>query len=212
MQKSRQIDDLTFRGKKQTLSYAGGLFLLVLCLLLGVAGCDSVSRHKAVTTIFDGVPALPQPENLCDEYYLQRTAAEAAGRQLNAEGDLVSAEQRSSHKPYAEKSCSDCHSSDKNVNDGLIAPKRELCVVCHTNFITGLNVHGPVAVGDCLACHLPHSSNNLALLKEGPDEICAICHQEKRLAAAMHQRFVTKDISCGECHDPHSGDARYFLK
>jgi len=199
-------------NKKRFRIHICALLLLVVCLALGVTGCDSVSRHKVMTTIFDGVPELPQPENLCDEYYFQRLAAEAEGKRLNAEGELVDDDKRSTHKPYAEKACNDCHSSDKNVNDGLIAPKRELCVVCHTNFVTGSNVHGPVAVGDCLACHLPHSSNNIALLKEGPDEICATCHQEKRLAAAMHDRFVTKDISCGECHDPHSGDAHYFLK
>ncbi|SHI77095.1 doubled CXXCH domain-containing protein [Malonomonas rubra DSM 5091] len=187
------------------------LLLFIACALLALAGCDSVARHKVLTTVFDGVPELPQPERLCDEYYEQRQAYEASGKILNEKGEVVN-DDRSSHKPYAEKACNDCHSSNKDVNDGLIAPKRELCGVCHTNFITGLNVHGPVAVGDCLACHLPHSSNHKALLKEDPDTICATCHQEDRLAAAMHDRFVTKEISCGECHDPHSGDARYFLK
>ena len=189
----------------------GLLLLFIVGLLLGLAGCDSVARHQVMTTVFDGVPELPQPDKLCDEYYEQRKAYEEQGKTLNAAGEVV-ADERSSHKPYAEKACNDCHSSNKNVNDGLIAPKRELCGVCHTDFVTGLNVHGPVAVGDCLACHLPHSSNHKALLKEDPDEICATCHQEDRLAAAMHDRFVTKEISCGECHDPHSGDARYFLK
>lgn len=198
--------------QKQARLIKWSLLLLAVCLVAWVAGCDSVARHKVLTTVFDGVPELPQPQNLCDEYYQQRMAAEAEGKMLNAAGELVADAQRSAHKPYAEKACNDCHSSNKNVNDGLIAPKRELCGVCHTNFVTGLNVHGPVAVGDCLACHLPHSSNHKALLKEDPDEVCATCHQEKRLAAAMHERFVTKDISCGECHDPHSGDARYFLK
>lgn len=194
------------RVQKQSL-----LLLLVVGLLLLPVGCDSVSRHKVLTTVFDGVPELPQPDKLCDEYYEQRKAYEAQGKTLNVAGEEVS-EERSSHKPYAEKACNDCHSGNKNVNDGLIAPKRELCGVCHTDFVTGLNVHGPVAVGDCLACHLPHSSNHKALLKEDPDKICATCHQESRLAAAMHDRFVAKNISCGECHDPHSGDAHYFLK
>lgn len=198
--------------QKQPCRLRSSLFLLALFLVIFVAGCDSVSRHQVLTTLFDGVPALPAPERLCDDYYEQRVAAEAMGQKLNTEGAMGVKAQRSSHRPYTEKSCSDCHSSNKNVNDGLIVPKRELCGVCHTDIVKGGNVHGPVAVGDCLACHLPHNSNHKALLKEDPDEVCATCHQEKRLAAAMHQRFITKDISCGECHDPHSGEARYFLK
>lgn len=188
-----------------------GWFCLVLVLLQGVFGCDSVARHKVLTTVFDGVPTLPVAEELCADYYQQRLAAEAAGRALTAEGGLADT-LRSTHKPYVEKKCNDCHSNDKNVNDGLIVPKRELCGVCHKSFAHGANVHGPVAVGDCLACHLPHNSSNPSLLVEAPDQLCALCHQEKRLAGAMHERFLGKAISCGECHDPHAGDARYFLK
>ncbi len=186
------------------------LLPVFLCLLL--FGCsDQVTNHKILSTIFDGVPSLPPAAQMCDDYYVQRLAAETAGQTL-AEAENAAKENRSYHLPYSEKKCNDCHSNDKNQNDGLIVPKQELCFVCHTDFIHGSNVHGPVAVGDCLACHLPHSSSHRALLIEDPDKICATCHQESRLAAAMHDRFTAKIISCGECHDPHSGDARYFLK
>ncbi len=185
-------------------------FVICMLALLFLAGCgDPVTNHKILSTIFDGVPSLPAENEICEEYYVARSEAEAVGLDLADSGARTS---RSSHKPYDEKKCNDCHSNDKNQNDGLIVPKQELCGVCHTDFIQGDNVHGPVAVGDCLACHLPHSSNHKALLIEDPDLICATCHQENRLAAAMHDRFTVKVISCGECHDPHSGDARYFLK
>lgn len=187
------------------------LFAFLSCLLL--ASCtDPVTRHKVLSTIFDGVPSLPPAGEMCNKYYQERVAAEAAGiEMIDTAGDVLE-NRGSSHKPYAEKKCRDCHSNDKNINAGLIAPKRELCGVCHTDFIKGHNVHGPVAVGDCLACHLPHNSQYPSLLKEDPDKICATCHQESRLAAAMHDRFLVKTISCGECHDPHAGNARYFLK
>jgi len=182
-----------------------------LCLLL--IGCgDPVTNHKILSTIFDGVPSLPPAGEMCNEYYQKRVAAEAAGREMAATDPGGSQNRGSSHKPYKEKKCNDCHSKNKNINAGLIAPKRELCGVCHQDFIKGDNIHGPVAVGDCLACHLPHNSQYPSLLKEDPDKICATCHQESRLAAAMHERFIVKTISCGECHDPHAGDARYFLK
>ncbi|MDA3902313.1 MAG: cytochrome c3 family protein [Desulfuromusa sp.] len=189
------------------------LLAIVFLLCFSLASCgDPVTNHKILSTIFDGVPSLPPAGEMCNEYYQERVAAEVAGQDMTA-GEAASLKNKgSSHKPYAEKKCRDCHSNDKNVNAGLISPKRELCVVCHIDFIKGSNVHGPVAVGDCLACHLPHSSQYPSLLKEDPDSVCAICHQESRLAAAMHDRFVVKTISCGECHDPHAGDARYFLK
>ncbi len=186
------------------------LFAILACFLL--ASCDDpVTRHKVLSTIFDGVPTLPPAGEMCDEYYHERVAAEAAGVEMT-DTDEARQSRSSSHKPYKEKKCKDCHSKNKNINAGLIAPKRELCRVCHQDFIKGDNVHGPVAVGDCLACHLPHNSQYSSLLKEDPDKICATCHQESRLAAAMHDRFLMKTISCGECHDPHAGNARYFLK
>ena len=187
------------------------LFVFLSCFLL-TSCSDSVTRHKVLSTIFDGVPSLPPAGEMCNQYYQERVAAEAAGLAMINEGENSKQNRSSSHKPYKEKKCRDCHSNDKNVNAGLIAPKRELCGACHKHFIKGHNVHGPVAVGDCLACHLPHNSQYPSLLKEDPDKICATCHQESRLAAAMHDRFVVKTISCGECHDPHAGDARYFLK
>jgi len=187
------------------------LFAFLSCFLL--ASCsDPTTRHKVLSTIFDGVPSLPPAGEMCNEYYHERVAAETEGREMadvNADTDQ---DRRSSHKPYKEKKCKDCHSKNKNINAGLIAPKRELCGVCHQDFVQGDNIHGPVAVGDCLACHLPHNSPYPSLLKEDPDKVCDLCHQESRLAAAMHERFVVKTISCGECHDPHAGDARYFLK
>lgn len=190
------------------------LFFLLMALgLLFLSACgDPVTNHKILSTIFDGVPSFPPQNEMCEEYYVNRTEAEAAGQSLAAIEAGSRSPNYSSHKPYDEKKCSDCHSNDKNQNDGLIVPKQELCFVCHKDFVKGDNVHGPVAVGDCLSCHLPHSSNHRALLIEDPDQICSTCHQESRLAAAMHDRFIVKVISCGECHDPHAGDARYFLK
>lgn len=187
------------------------LFAYLCCLPL--TGCsDPVARYKVLSTIFDGVPSLPPAGEMCSQYYQEPEVAEGAGRDMVTVGNQSAEKAGSSHQPYREKLCRDCHSNNKNVNAGLIAPKRELCGVCHKDFIRGHNIHGPVAVGDCLACHLPHSSKYPSLLKADPDAICATCHQESRLAAAMHDRFLVKTISCGECHDPHAGDARYFLK
>lgn len=176
-----------------------------VCLVL-LAGCNPVTRHKVLSTVFDGVPALPEPEELCADY-----VAKVAESGSEGEGDSRETT-GSTHKPYGEKRCNDCHAQNKSENDGLIRPKQELCFVCHDAIINGPFVHGPVAVGDCLACHLPHSSTFPALLRKGPEELCQSCHREERLAATMHQRVTDREMACGECHGPHSGEARYFLR
>lgn len=203
----------TGHSKRRLTKPAGIGVILVLLLTLGalLTGCDQTARHKVLSTVFDGVPELPPAQQICEEYYQKRLTAEQAGEEAQLVADNESAN-KSGHKPFLEKRCNDCHSTDKSENGGLIRPRRELCFVCHKDFVKGSNVHGPVAVGDCLACHLPHTSPNPALLRESKTEICKTCHQERRLAETMHNRFLDNRITCVECHDPHAGDARYFLR
>jgi predicted CXXCH cytochrome family protein len=189
---------------------AAGILLILFSLFL--AGCDPVARHEALSTIFDGVPTLPPTEDLCKEYHEKRVAEEKAhiaAKKLPADDDEKTV---LSHAPYDEKRCNDCHSADKSTETGLIAPPRELCFVCHTDFIKGTFVHGPVAVGDCLACHVPHTSTFSPLLVLSRGEICGKCHREKRLASDMHNKVAARQMICIDCHDPHFGNARYFLK
>ncbi|NDY41412.1 cytochrome C [Dissulfurirhabdus thermomarina] len=186
-------------------------------LLLGVLGigmlaaaCDPVTRHEVLSTVFDGVPELPPAEEMC-EAYARRKVAEALAPPKSEAGEAAKpAERRSSHRPYAEKRCTDCH--DFSTRVGLLHPRTELCFTCHKGFVRGPFVHGPVAVGDCLACHLPHTSPNPALLREDRTAICQRCHREERLAAALHRKVVEHGMNCVDCHDPHYGDARYFLR
>jgi predicted CXXCH cytochrome family protein len=185
--------------------------MLAFSLLLCLGGCDSVERYKFMSTVFDGYPALPPPEEYCRVYIEGKCAEEdkvGAGQGETVGGN--GQEEASKHKPYAEKKCNDCH--DQTKPDGLVLPVRELCFKCHVNFIRGAQVHGPVAVGDCMACHLPHSSPNHSLLKFPKNETCSACHQEERLTPGMHDRVTEKGMVCVDCHDPHFGDAHYFLQ
>lgn len=191
------------------------VFRIGLCgvvSLLFLAGCDTVTRHKVLSTLFDGYPSLPPEEKYCTDYVYEIMAMEGKDSEPAA-GDEVAknAKKKASvHKPYGEKLCNDCH--DQTQPNGLIRPNRELCGVCHKDFIQGAQVHGPVAVGECQACHLPHTSAHPSLLKASRDEICAVCHQESRLAAGMHDKVTEKTMACVDCHDPHFGNTRYFLK
>lgn len=184
--------------------------IVVLSASLALCGCDPVTRHKVLTTIFEGVPSLPPAEQLCAEYTDKQIAAlrdEMAGKKSGATEAVKTA---SVHRPYDEKKCDDCH--DKSKEDGLVRPKKQLCAMCHPNYIKGAFVHGPTAVGECLSCHLPHNSKYTKLLKFDVQELCTTCHKEERLAAAMHSKVGAKKMACVDCHDPHTGSSSYFLK
>jgi predicted CXXCH cytochrome family protein len=181
------------------------------CILMLLCGCDTISRHKVLTTVFDGVPSLPPPEQVCAEYAEKKVTAlrdELSGKK--AADDIKPAGDISRHPPYEEKKCDSCH--DKTTQSGFVAPVKELCFVCHTGFFKGSFVHGPVAAGDCLFCHEPHTARYPSLLKKGISETCAGCHREERIASALHNKVADKKIVCAECHNPHYGNVQYFLK
>ena len=186
------------------------LFVVLLVAMIAslLGGCDPLTVHKVTSTIFDGVPSLPPADQYCKDYGEQPLSVEQAATQTQGlpKGDNL----RSEHPPYAEKLCNGCH--DKTSESGFVVPLGNLCAHCHKGFPAGEFVHGPVAAGACLKCHLPHKSNSPALLVKGKGEICAICHLEPRLAEAMHAKAVSSGMFCTDCHDPHSGNNRYFLR
>lgn len=173
-----------------------------------IFGCDPLTVHKVTSTVFDGVPSMPSPEQYCKDYHQNALQAEReAAKQKEAQasqGDL------SVHPPYAEKRCNDCH--NKETDSGFVTEKEALCAVCHKNFLKGTYAHGPAAVGSCLECHLPHNSPNPSLLKKRNGELCATCHREQRQAASLHKTVAEKSISCVKCHNPHAGNNPFFLQ
>lgn len=176
-----------------------------ICL---VCGCDSVTRYQITSTIFDGVPRMPPAEQYCQEYHERATAADLEAekkKQMEAQKTMAS-----SHPPYAEKRCNDCH--DKSTDSGFIVAAKDLCATCHPDMIKGAYVHGPTAVGACLKCHEPHDSPQPSLLKKPKGQICGDCHVEKRLAKGLHDTARAKGMECTACHDPHMGNNGYFLR
>jgi predicted CXXCH cytochrome family protein len=179
------------------------ILLLAACALL--SGCDPLTMHKVSTTIFDGVPSMPSAEEYCQDYHLKATQDELLARQKQK-----SVVQDSKHPPYAEKRCNDCH--NKETESGFVVPADKLCAHCHKDFPVGNFLHGPAAVGACLKCHVPHTSNNPSLLSKPPSEVCAVCHAEKRLSVKLHSASQSKGLGCTDCHDPHGGSDRFFLR
>ncbi len=154
--------------------------------------------------------------------------------------------------------CLGCHDPHSSPNIKLLKAEdsKTICLTCHStslprdedgkmlmNMAEHLNnnpdAHGPIMWGDCAACHDPHGSDNLRMLKAPFPEkstykftsdgyICFKCHEPKK----MTQRYTTeltdfrngnvnahyfhvnqKRISCKTCHDYHaSKDLPHHLK
>lgn len=194
------------KNKHANICRAGVYLLCLAVCVLFLVSCDQSSRHRALTTLFDGVPSLPPEEDLCQDYVDQlQTTSDA-----QSTSDEEPAFTGSIHEPYGEKNCAGCHLTGKS--NALKKPPTELCFICHVDFIQGSHLHGPVAVGACLACHLPHQSNYSSLLVKDRNEICSKCHREERLAAGMHESLNSREMPCVECHGVHYGNNQYFLK
>jgi predicted CXXCH cytochrome family protein len=173
-----------------------------------LCGCDPVTRYQITSTIFDGVPRMPPAEEYCRDYH-QRTLAEEAAVEKSKQLALQKA-QASTHPPYAEKRCNDCH--DKNTDSGFVTPLEDLCAACHKDFLKGSFFHGPAAAGACLKCHAAHNSKNPNLLTQPKKLICDVCHVEPRAAAGLHDNARDRGIVCADCHDPHAANNKFFLK
>lgn len=184
-------------------------FLIITLFITGtllISACDPLTVHKVTTTIFDGVPSMPSPEQYCRDYHIQATKEELAAKQKQQQ----SVKQGSTHPPFAEKRCNDCH--DKNTDSGFVVAADLLCAHCHKGFPAGNFLHGPAAVGSCLKCHLPHSADNPTLLVKPAAELCDGCHIEARGSSRLHTSSRAKGMSCTDCHDPHGGSNRFFLR
>ncbi|NTW88080.1 MAG: cytochrome C [Desulfobulbaceae bacterium] len=184
-------------------------YILVIGVGILIGGCNSLTVHKVTSTVFDGVPSMPSPEQYCYDYH-QKALQDEREAAKKLEAQALQAGDRSVHPPYAEKRCNDCH--NKESDSGFVTEKEALCAVCHKNFLEGSNVHGPAAVGSCLECHLPHNAPNPSLLKKVNGELCATCHREQRQAESLHKAVAEKSISCVKCHNPHAGNNPFFLK
>ena len=112
------------------------------------------------------------------------------------------------HGPYAAKLCDACH--DRGAQNGLVAPRDQLCARCHEPQLTQRYVHGPFAAGACLECHDPHNSRFLSLLVSESDGLCFRCHDRATVARIDGHGDVGEQ--CAVCHDAHMSDQKYLLK
>ncbi len=82
--------------------------------------------------------------------------------------------------------CNECHNVHGEKGTGALvkASSREKCTSCHAEKRGPfLWEHAPAAE-DCTICHVPHGSNQPALLKKRPPLLCQECHSPTQLNAA----------------------------
>jgi DmsE family decaheme c-type cytochrome len=83
-------------------------------------------------------------------------------------------------------SCNECHNVHGEKGTGALvkASSREKCTSCHAEKRGPfLWEHAPAAE-DCTICHVPHGSNQPALLKKRAPLLCQECHSPTQLNAA----------------------------
>lgn len=120
--------------------------------------------------------------------------------------------------PPVEDGCIDCHDPHQsNMRFQLKGTGKKvssLCFTCHEeDMFTRKHQHGPVASGDCVACHNPHASPNERMLiapQEG-GQLCFECHEGVKDQMGRKVTHEPVEEDCNNCHDPHSSDTRFQL-
>ncbi len=192
--------------------------LLLLLGALALTGCS----HQVLTFFFTGVP---EPG--------QQPAAETETSAARRDGP-VRRNPYFTHGPYGAGSCGFCHKGARNsafgqpvstgaagvrgVSPSLVQPLAELCVGCHSDRHSpggqpaATWLHGPVANGQCTACHSPHkSTQRYLLLKDNGPALCGQCHSAADLQQTP-QHAADPLAECTGCHNAHAGQDRLLLK
>jgi len=179
--------------------------LLMVVFLLYLSGCSTTNNYRTLSFFFDGVPdPATSASSLFNDSINNTDTLSLALSQVNA------TPQMQLHSPYQDKKCNSCH--DQNTMGKLNKSLPELCYQCHEDFNTRYKVlHGPVAGGQCSACHSPHMSLNADLLIRTGQSQCLHCHDKGFVLEAAYHLNI-KETNCTECHNPHGGEDRNFLR
>jgi len=180
---------------------------LALAALSVAAACSESTNYRIKHFFFDGVPEPgttpsegyePPPGRSVGEFSPQEPARRR-----------VAPRKTYSHKPYKENRCAGCHSFQ--TGELIRSPQQGLCRSCHGLPQEYVYEHGPAAVDACLLCHHHHASVYPKMALDEAPGLCYRCHQLGDLRSGEHhQQLETAD--CLECHDPHGGDSRFFLR
>lgn len=126
------------------------------------------------------------------------------------------------HEPVVDGDCLTCHDPHFSGETGLLlSAVPVLCYDCHDEVTADenqeplLNQHDPVESGDCLDCHLVHSSDEGPLLAAPGGELCADCHDDPTAnneggeKSNIHEPLASGE--CTSCHLIHGSEVTSLL-
>jgi len=194
---------------------AGSKILLVFLILI-LLNCATEKNYKVLSFFFDGVPKPGSGEKG------EKTDKGGTQHQNETGQGQKTVTMVSRHPDYTGGNCDKCH--DRSSRNFLKTRREIICFTCHDrNEFLGKYVHGPVAVNDCMFCHLPHESQYDSLLIKKDRDLCLDCHLEKDIFRnPAHQIEISTESQstqstkppdqCIECHYVHAAGNHYFLK
>ena len=174
------------------------LFVLLLLPQMPWVGCSPQRRYEVLSLFFDGVPDPNAP----------RVAADV---ERDAQGNPIVRASSFAHKPFEDGNCGACHTNTTGSFGDFDKVGDDVCLKCHADVPHAYpRMHGPVALGLCNQCHLPHESSVRPLLRDDPAVMCTTCHVAELLPPAPPDHFTKRN--CLDCHGGHGGTEAGLLR
>lgn len=114
--------------------------------------------------------------------------------------------------------CGRCHVDTLDKQVKLAEKEKQENLAAKGQVIKGAITHKPIQEGACTACHLPHSSDRVYLMKPGSTiDVCGTCHDWlKHSSHPMGEKLVDPRnrnlrVDCLSCHWSHGTGYRYLL-
>jgi predicted CXXCH cytochrome family protein len=191
------------RGQQRLGGAVGGVLVAVL-----VVACSSEARYHVLSFFFDGVPSPPgvgEHEIGAQAAFPRPYTSFGPGQPVVAGLEKPAAARlliQSVHEPVRENRCQACHKPPFRY-DEMPPPDARLCDECHLEKRQeeGWD-HGPINLGTCIPCHVPHRSQYPHLLDKPIPDLCLLCHKED-LERPEDYHDVPNINDCIACHDPH---------
>lgn len=138
------------------------------------------------------------------------------------------------HGPLNVGGCTLCHDphGENNRYQLWAEGSMTLCITCHSDKQKLVSrkkeervpfVHGIISGMGCIACHDPHATDNLFVLKKPINELCTSCHtflagisrghpvDRHPLSGRKDPRRPGRELACTGCHDPHGSSYQHLL-
>jgi predicted CXXCH cytochrome family protein len=177
---------------------AVSLMLALLVPQMPWFGCTAQRRYEILSLFFDGVPDPNAPPPGSDV-------------ERDAQGNPIVRASEFAHKPFEDGNCGACHANPSGSFSEFDKVSDDVCLKCHADVPHAYpRMHGPVALGLCSQCHLPHESSVRPLLRDDPAVMCATCHSAELLPPEPPDHFTKRD--CLDCHGGHGGTEAGLLR